>query len=517
MSSLRQILLLGIAALPLAACGADDVASPGEGVIVVPGNGGNGGGNPPPPPPPGDGTPAASCPTGTTDVGVVANRRNCRLPSRITGNLTLPNLAGTVYSFTGRTDVGIDVGGNGNAAGGTAGNLTIDAGVIVMAEAQSSFLVVNRGSTINANGTAARPIIFTSDENVTGTGMTDYTDSQWGGILLLGRAPISNCIGTNIEGGTADCQQLAEGPGANAYYGGDREADSSGTMRYVQIRYTGFSTVPGNELQGLTTGGVGAGTTLEYIQVHNSGDDGIEVFGGRNNMKNIVITGADDDTLDTDFGYKGYIQFLIGIQRDQSARAAGDHMIEADSSTGGTLDFIPRQNTRLANFTFIHRRDAADRRAILLHGGTDYSLLNGLVVSPGFCLDVDQAETVQTTGPDEAGVPVVRSVGFACGRGISDPDSDTFEDVVLSAAANTNNNTNLTSTLTNLLIPGANEGLTPVANLSSISAFFTNTAYVGAVSGPNDTWYQDWTCKASWANFAGSGASCLTVPAATGA
>src|SRR5690606_37097045 len=127
---------------------------------------------------------------------------------------------------------------------------------------------------------------------------TDQSDGHWGGIVLLGRAPISDCL-SGAVGGSVDCQQQIEGA-TNALYGGNVAADNSGVMRYVQIRYSGFEIAPGNELQGLTTGGVGSGTILEYIQVHNSSDDGVEFFGGRHNAKYLVVTGASDDSIDTD-------------------------------------------------------------------------------------------------------------------------------------------------------------------------------------------------------------------------
>src|SRR3546814_14830180 len=102
-----------------------------------------------------------------------------------------------------------------------------------------------------------------------------------------------------------------------------RSADNSGRIRYVQIRYSGFEIAPGNELQGLTTGGVGSATVIDHVQIHNSSDDGLESFGGRQNMKNLVITGADDDGLDTDLGYKGFIQFVIAVQRAGGTSAIG--------------------------------------------------------------------------------------------------------------------------------------------------------------------------------------------------
>ncbi|MBA2466921.1 MAG: hypothetical protein H0V46_04870 [Sphingomonas sp.] len=510
MSMLRRVLLLGTAAATLSACGggADDIGSPGEGTLVLPPPSNP---NPPGPLPPPPNTPAESCPTGTTDAGIVANRRNCRLPARV-GNLSLPNAAGVIYSMNGRVDVGFDVGGDGAAPGGQSGLLTIAAGVEIFADTQATFLVVNRGSQLVAQGTSTNPIIFTSRQNVEGTA-TDASDNQWGGIQLLGRAPISNCNAA-VPGGTAQCQQQAEGTNAPALYGGAIAGDSSGTLSYIQIRYSGFSLQPNAELQGLTTGGVGSGTTIQFVQVHNSGDDGVEIFGGTHNMKNIVITGADDDTLDTDFGYKGAVQFLIGIQRPQSIKPnTGDAMIEADSppEVPGAADFTPRQNTRLANFTFVQTRTG--RSAIHLRGGTDYTLVNGVVVGPTFCLDVDNVETVQTSGPDEAGPPVIRSVAFDCPTfaAVENPEDD-FENTAINASGNTGNNLDYTSTLQNFFINGPNEtAFTPATNLSAISPFFTNTNYIGAVRDANDIWYRGWTCDSSYANF-GSNQSCLVVP-----
>ena len=509
--TIRNLLLIGVASAALAGCGgADDIASPGEGVVVIPAPPPTA--TPTPTPPPTATGPATSCPAGTTDAGVIAERRNCRLPSLISSSLSLRQLAGTIYSMDGRVDVGVDVGGAGTAPGGQSALLSIDPGVVIFGNTQATFLVINRGSQMSAEGTATNPIVFTSRQNVEGTA-TDGSDNQWGGVLLMGRAPISNCRDA-VAGGSVNCQQTAEGTGTSVFYGGASPTDNSGTLRYVQLRYTGFSLAPNSELQALTTGGVGSGTRIEFIQAHNSGDDGIEIFGGTHNMKNVVITGADDDTLDTDFGYKGAIQFLIGVQRPQSIKAnGGDAMIEADSpaEVPGAADFTPRQNTRLANFTFVQTRTG--RSAIHLRGGTDYALLNGVVVGPTNCLDVDEAATVQATGTDEAGPPIIRSVVFSCPT-FADPDADDFENVTITASGNVGNNGAFTSTLANVFNNGSNEAaVPPVANLASLNAFFVTTSYIGAVRDANDTWYRGWTCDSSYANF-GSNRSCLAIPSA---
>jgi len=133
------------------------------------------------------------------------------------------------------------------------------------------------------------------------------------------------------------------------------------------------------------------------------------------------------------------------------------------------------------------------------------------VVGPTNCLDVDEAATVQATGPDEAGPPIIRSVVFSCPTFV-DPDADDFENQTITASGNVGNNGAFTSTLANVFNNGSNEAaVPPVANLSSISAFFVNTSYIGAVRDANDSWYRGWTCDSSYANF-GSNRSCLVVP-----
>lgn len=502
----RAALLVGTAAVTLAGCGADDVASPGEGnIVVIPAPPAPPPPGPPPPPPPPSGGPADSCPAGTTDAGVIANNRACQLPGLITGNLTLQDLDGVIYAMSGRVEVGVDVGGGGNAAGGNPGSLNIDPGVTVFAQSAASFLIVNRGSQLNANGTEAAPIVFTSRQNVLGS-TTDADSNQWGGILMLGRAPISNCIG-NVPGGDPACQQLAEGAGPSDFYGGNAPNDDSGTLRYVQIRYTGQASAPNQELQGLTIAGVGRNTTIEFIQSHNSGDDGIEIFGGTANLRHIIITGADDDGYDTDLGYNGAAQFMINVQRS----GAGDTLMEVDSDDDSAFDATPRQDVRLANFTFIHRK--ADDKAIHLRGGPDAVFLNGVVVGAGFCLDVDTAETVQTNGPDENGPPTFRSVVFDCDNGPFDTDGDNFEAIAFASAADPNNNRNFTNTLNSIFINGnAENSQDAVANIAQFGAFFQQVDYIGAVRDANDTWYQAWSCNASYVSF-GAPVDCTDSPA----
>ncbi len=507
-ASLRAVLLAGGAAITLSACGADDIASPGEGQIVVlpapaptP--------TPSPTPTPTPGAAAASCPAGTIDSGTIAvsatdTRRNCQVSGVIRGALRLQNLAGTIYSLSGKVEVGDDRGADPNApiAGRTAGTLTLDAGVTVFGASGADFLVVNRGSQLNVDGSATRPVVMTSRNNVVGTSTADSI-GEWGGLVILGRAPIGDCADAGATGGTVNCQAPVEGT-SGSIYGGASANDSSGSIRYLQVRHSGFRVDTNNELNGITLGGVGAGTIFEYVQVHNSSDDGIEWFGGRLNNRYLVLTGNDDDSLDLDSGFKGAIQFAIVTQRT----AGADKLIELDS-TDKPVDAVPRTNLLLSNFTFVTARTASP---IQLRGGADATLVNGIVAATsatGQCLDVDTAATVQTAGPDELGAPRFNSLMFNCATAFVD-DSDVNAAAILALFnAGTNNTTTTASTLTGGFINGANETARTPFNPTPLSAFFTNVPYIGAVRDANDNWWRGWTCGTS-----AMAALCTAIPTA---
>jgi hypothetical protein len=520
MSKFRALLLISCA-IPLAACGPNDVASPGEGTIVVPPPAPA---PPPPPPPAGGGVPAAGCPAGTVDRGVIAAAfRNCEFSGRFNDDFTIQRLPGVIYSLSGPVNVGTDVGGGGNLAGGDPVTLTIQAGVTIFATSGNDYLVVNRGSRLQAVGTPTLPIIFTARSNVEGTA-TDSSQGLWGGIILLGRAPISDC-NTAVPGGDVACQQVIEGT-TGSLYGGNVATDNSGTVQYVQIRYSGFAIAPGNELQGLTLGGVGNATTIDHIQVHNSSDDGIEIFGGRPNLKHLVITGADDDNLDTDLGYRGTVQFVISIQKPGGD---GDSVIEADSN--GNEDALPRQYTRVSNLTAVQNHVGSGGNAILLRGGTDYALLNSVISSPAACLDIDETGGTTSRAADGAlqdlGPPVFRSVRLACPTNFRNDGNVATATVAAIFGTGTNNNSDAhVSSLTGTgpYIDGANEAAVAATDPTPFNAdahAVVNAAapnrlsvvtYIGAVRDAADLWYAGWTCNAGYANFGAASATCVSVP-----
>lgn len=371
----------------------------------------------------GTGGTSASCPTGTIDDGLVQTFRACRLPAVITADMTLPKIAGVFYRFRGQTEVG-DV----NSATGVT--LTIAPGVVLAADSSESsndLLLVNRDSKLIAVGTADAPIVFTAQQNLANNGVSDATQGLWGGVILLGRAPTAVCAtgtGPNTADGTsagaaAPCQQAIEGV-TGRLYGGTNPADSSGTMQYVQIRYTGIAISEGNELQGLTLGGTGSGTTIDHVQSHNSSDDGVEIFGGTTNLRYFVVTGADDDGFDVDNGWRGFMQFIIAAQK-ASGSTADSFATEIDSN--GAEDLLPRTYGRYANFTFVQTNSAP--AAIRLRGGADFAFVNGVVKSAAgaACVNIIAGAG---TGADrttirpanaalqDVGPPTFNSVYFQC-------------------------------------------------------------------------------------------------------
>ncbi|MES1985762.1 MAG: hypothetical protein V4461_12485 [Pseudomonadota bacterium] len=522
-SRISKILLGGCAVAALSACGANDIASPGTGGSVTINNPAPAPAPAPAPTPtPTTVTAATGCPTvadpqGLTDAGTISgptgSYRVCSLPARINRSITLPKIAGLLYQLPGRVDVGTD-GGPTASASDTNVTLTIDPGAIVFGGAGVSWLAVNRGNKINAVGTATQPIIFTSRDNVLGLN-TINSSGQWGGIVLMGRAPVTDCAVPAATPGTTACERQTEGAVDPALYGGANTADNSGALAYVQIRYSGYVLSANSELQALTTEGVGTGTRLDHIMSYNSSDDAAEFFGGNVNMKYFIAVGAEDDNLDTDTGVKANFQYVIAVQRQN----IGDAIIEADSDNAADGN-TPRQNTRVANFTFIDRspNPSADVASILLRGGTDYTLVNGILASPvNPCLRISRAQTASTTANasiDEAGAPVFKSVVMQCttkylgANGVTDAVVQTL----FGSGAN-NNNDAFTPSLTSVFINGANETAVVATDPKTISAFFDTTTYIGAVKDANDTWYQGWTCNSDTVGFGtGNSGLCTSLP-----
>lgn len=524
-SNLRRILFASASVAFLSSCGADDIASPGSGGNITINNTTTTPTTTTPTTTSTLVTAATGCPTiadsqGLRDDGTITGPtgtyRVCSLPARINRSIQLTKIKGLLYQLPGRVDVGTDGGPTATATDSNV-TLTIDPGVIVFGGTGVSWLAVNRGNKINAVGTAALPIIFTSRDNILGLN-TDNSSGQWGGVVLMGRAQTTDCEAANATPGTVACERQTEGAVDPARYGGASNADNSGTMSYVQIRYSGYVLSANSELQSLTTEAVGTGTKLDHIMSFNSSDDGAEFFGGRVFMKYFISVGAEDDNLDTDTGTKANFQYVIAVQRS----GLGDAMIEAD--TDNAVDGnTPRQFVVLSNFTFIDRSPNAssDIASILLRGGTDYSLLNGeLVNSPANpCIRISRAQTASATADaaiDELGAPTFRSVvmsGCATQKYVGSNGVTDAQVAAIFGSGTNNNNDAYVSTLTNLFVNGATEAAVTPFDATTINSFFDKTTYIGAVKDATDTWYKTWTCNSATADFGtGNTGLCTSLP-----
>lgn len=209
----------------------------------------------------------------------------------------------------------------------------------------ASALIVTRGSKLFAVGNAQNPVVFTSNEATAASG-------DWGGIVLLGNAPL-NRVDATIEG--INLPSVPAGIDINYGGGGAGQGDahhSAGELQYVRIEYAGAAIATDNELNGLTCGGVGDGTVLDHIEVAYGNDDAFEFFGGTVNAKYLFALAPDDDAFDFDFGYNGQIQYAISVLDPNETYSANPNGIELDNNATGALD-LPRTKAVISNMTVI--------------------------------------------------------------------------------------------------------------------------------------------------------------------
>jgi hypothetical protein len=254
----------------------------------------------------------------------------------IEGNVTWT--ANRIYRLKGFVRVGEEL------VAGTVtkiGNLTIEAGTTIIGDiATKGTLVVHRGSKLNAVGTAAAPIVFTSGQPVGARNPGD-----WGGVVLCGKA--TNNQGVNIE---------LEGA-YKGFHGGSTDNDNSGTLKYVRIEYAGVPIIPNAEINSLTMGSVGSGTTIEYVQASYGLDDSFEWFGGTVNGKYLIAYKGTDDDFDCDFGWTGTVQFALGYRDGNLADGSGSNGFEVDNDAAGSAN-TPFTAPTFANVSIIGPRSS---------------------------------------------------------------------------------------------------------------------------------------------------------------
>ena len=360
--------------------------------------------------------------------------------------------------------------------------LTVSPGVTVRGKSGSA-LVIAQGSRLEAAGTRDAPIVFTSSQQ---EGMRAAGD--WGGIVLLGRAS------TNFQGGVGQAEGLEE----NASYGGDDPAYSCGTLKWLRVEFAGFELTTDNELNGITFYSCGTGTTVDYIQSHMGQDDGIEMFGGGFDAKHIVITGANDDSIDIDQGFAGTLQYVF-IQQDPDV---GNYAFEV-SNQDVNLDASPRTAPRVANVTFIGTGAGNDTKSagIKLKEGAAGEFYNS-VFTQAYNAQVELTEAPTEAQADKGAIKIANTAFFQnslkdSGAGVYVVSEGSSFDLAAFVEAATNNN--LVDTDPGLgslawgtpdIVPAAGS---PVLGAGVAAAGFEATDYLGAVKDAASDWTQGWT------------------------
>jgi len=391
---------------------------------------------------------------------------SCVLSGTITSDATLTKniqwiLQGPVY-----------VGGD-NTQSAT---LTINPGTKIVGVGgqgdQAAYLWIRRGSKIMAEGTPDNPIVM--------TGPNELAAGEWGGLLISGNAPVNGC-----NEGVPVCEVPFEAI-VSEIYGGNNPTDNSGVIKYTQIRFAGSAVRQDEELNGFTLNGVGSGTLIDYVQVHEGLDDGVEVFGGTVQMKHLVLTNIQDDSLDWANGWQGRAQFILIKQ----SAAIGDRGIEADNNEKNQ-DSTPRTTPIISNLTIIGRTGDSATQGVLLRRGTGANIWNSVITGSPTCLMIDGERTFAnagTPGSLSGSLTIQNSyvncaANFADGEGASFTTSDWF----LSQSENVAGDPLLSGYL-----PAAGSPLT-LGGTAVSDAFFTPVDYIGAFKDADSDWTREWT------------------------
>lgn len=273
--------------------------------------------------------------------------------------------------------------------------LTIEAGTIIKGDkTNQGTLVVRQGGKLTAIGTPTQPIVFTSNQPA-----GSRQPGDWGGVILCGRAPVNNPGNPSIEGGVV------------ATFGGTNAADNSGTLQYVRIEYPGVNFGTNNEINGLTLGGVGSGTTIDHIQVTASNDDSYEWFGGTVNAKYLIALAGTDDDFDTDNGYSGRVQFGLAVRdprRGDTQSGGVSNGFESDNDATGTAN-TPQTSAVFSNVTVLLPTTPAPFTAYtnsagaLIRRNSALSIVNSVFAGRPYGLELNSNSGALTTANAQSG------------------------------------------------------------------------------------------------------------------
>ena len=373
--------------------------------------------------------------------------------------------------------------------------ITFEAGCVIQSDiTEKGALIIERGAKLIASGTKDNPIVFTS-----GKAVGSRAPGDWGGIILLGKAPTNRPLdpAPTIEGGVG------------RQYGGTDPLDESGILRFVRIEFAGIAAEPGSEINGLTCGGVGSGTIIENVQVSFGNDDAYEFFGGTVNAKNLVAFATADDDFDFDFGYSGKIQFGISMRKPDFVDA-GDagNGIECDNDGSGT-NATPVTKPQLSNFTFVGPNDAAGTAANHNYSNrwrrrTQFVLRNSILIGhpdAGFSMESDGTlNDYYVNNISEfknnlvhASANVYRSGNTAIATAAQiQAKAESEGCITLATSAAAQLTSPFYSTTPNFL-PATGSPALSGTSFTGMNAFFTATTYRGAMGTT------DWT--ATWTNW----------------
>ena len=435
-----------------------------------------------------------------TQPGGDSSAVNTILQGRITENLTLK--AGYTYKLRGLVYVT-----NGAI-------LTIEPGTKIVGELnKQGGLIITRSSKIIADGTADKPIVFTSESSTPQRG-------DWSGLVILGNAPTNatfngvDGVGA-VEGGINNSDNLG-------LYGtpstqGQNPADNSGILRYVRIEYAGYAFLPDNEINGLTLAGVGSGTIIDYVQVSYANDDSIEWFGGTVNCSHIISYKTLDDDFDTDNGYSGHVQFGISVRDSAIADISKVEAFESDNDANGS-QLLPQTKAIFSNMTIAGPRAQLNNAgstlfnaAAQIRRNSSESIFNSVIMGwpVGILIDASKGYPTDNNIPAilfmQSNIIAGCAVPVKYAASTTSPTGATDASILAWFNVATNNNTILATNAEAMITSPfdyANPDFTPKSGSPALTgADFTNlnlktgftpVTYRGAV-GAGDTWWKGWT------------------------
>ena len=372
--------------------------------------------------------------------------------------------------------------------------LTIPAGTVIKGKSgqgeNASALIVARGGSINATGTSTAPIIFTAEADgiapgeIVGT-LPANARGLWGGVIVLGAATNNNTTTDKfIEGLPAT--------DSRSQYGGTEDSDNSGTIQYVSIRHGGTDIGNGNEINGLTLGSVGNGTTIEHIEVIANKDDGVEWFGGAANVKWALVANCGDDSFDYDEGWHGNVQYAATFHAGSGDRAGEHDGGPSDNETG-----MPFATPTFANMTYIGQGVAAGENVIELRDNAGGFFYNAIFYGWGGGVDIEVLGTAENDGSDSYAQWAAGNLDFQ-GVQYFEVDDNIFEG---DAETDFDMSDDFTTAINELdpAFDATNVATNRAAGVDlsgmGLPAFFDATTEPGAFVG--GAWHAGWTL---WAN-----------------